>query len=83
MLFEKSSIKEKLMLLQDRDKQEKATVDDEAKKEEVILGEGCGGSKKTAKLNAARNALKILIPTIEFNDDGFAVCQKYVQFIKL
>uniref|UniRef100_A0A914CES2 DRBM domain-containing protein n=1 Tax=Acrobeloides nanus TaxID=290746 RepID=A0A914CES2_9BILA len=77
LLFEKSSIKEKLMLLQDRDRQEKSKAEGEiAEEEEVILGEGCGSSKKCAKLNAARDALKILIPTIEFNDDGFAVCQK-------
>lgn len=39
---------------------------------------GNGNSKKTAKLDAARNALKVLIPDVEFNAEGIAVSEKKV-----
>lgn len=79
LLFEKSSIKEKLMLLRDREKQERGKAGKEGENlegDEMVVGEGIGSSKKAAKLCAAKDALKILIPTLEFNDDGFAICQK-------
>lgn len=41
-----------------------------------MLGSGCGNSKKTAKLDAARSALKVLIPAIDFDAEGIAVNQR-------
>jgi hypothetical protein len=38
----------------------------------VTLGSGFGNSKKVAKLEAARRALEVLIPGIEFDEDGLA-----------
>lgn len=38
----------------------------------VTLGSGCGNSKKAAKLEAARCALGVLIPGVEFDEDGVA-----------
>lgn len=45
-----------------------------AKDEElwVSAGNGVGNSKKNAKLDAARDALRVLVPGIEFSDDGVA-----------
>lgn len=44
----------------------------------MVLGTGCGNSKKTAKLDAARNALKVLIPDVEFDPEGIARSDKKV-----
>lgn len=37
---------------------------------------GSGNSKKSAKLDAAKNALKVLIPEIEFDAEGVAITEK-------
>ncbi|MFH4977865.1 hypothetical protein AB6A40_004574 [Gnathostoma spinigerum] len=73
-----ASIKEKLMLLQEKQKREKQIEEsgESLDADFVVLGSGCGNSKKAAKLDAARSALKILIPAIDFDNEGNAVNQK-------
>ncbi len=38
--------------------------------EEVDLGSGYGNSKKIAKLDAAKKALQVLVPGLDFDEDG-------------
>lgn len=46
-----------------------AVISDE---EYVTLGSGFGNSKKAAKLESAKRALEVLIPGVEFDEDGVA-----------
>uniref|UniRef100_A0A0M3IT09 DRBM domain-containing protein n=1 Tax=Ascaris lumbricoides TaxID=6252 RepID=A0A0M3IT09_ASCLU len=73
-----TSIKEKLMLLQEKQRREQQLQQngEPIDSEFVVLGSGCGNSKKTAKLDAARSALKVLIPAIDFDAEGIAVNQR-------
>uniref|UniRef100_A0A915BWX8 Microprocessor complex subunit DGCR8 n=1 Tax=Parascaris univalens TaxID=6257 RepID=A0A915BWX8_PARUN len=73
-----TSIKEKLMLLQEKQRREQQLQQngEPIDSEFVVLGSGYGNSKKTAKLDAARSALKVLIPAIDFDAEGIAVNQK-------
>ncbi|VDD92190.1 unnamed protein product [Enterobius vermicularis] len=72
------TIKEKLLLLQEKEKrdQELQNNGENSAEDFVVLGRGCGNSKKAAKLDAAKSALKILIPAIEFDSEGIARTQK-------
>ncbi|VDP07452.1 unnamed protein product [Soboliphyme baturini] len=47
------------------------------------IGTGVGNSKKNAKLEAAKQALHVLIPGIEFNDDGVADVTPHDDVIQL
>ena len=38
----------------------------------VVLGNGFGNSKKSAKLESAKRALELLIPGVEFDESGIA-----------
>ncbi|VDM36746.1 unnamed protein product [Toxocara canis] len=73
-----ASIKEKLMLLQEKQRREEQLQGngEPVDSEFVVLGTGCGNSKKTAKLDAAKSALKVLIPAIDFDAEGIAINQK-------
>uniref|UniRef100_A0A0N5AVM4 DRBM domain-containing protein n=1 Tax=Syphacia muris TaxID=451379 RepID=A0A0N5AVM4_9BILA len=72
-----ATIKEKLLLLQEKEKRDqKMQSNGEDADEFVVLGRGCGNSKKAAKLDAAKSALKVLIPAIEFDSEGIARTQK-------
>uniref|UniRef100_A0A914PY11 DRBM domain-containing protein n=1 Tax=Panagrolaimus davidi TaxID=227884 RepID=A0A914PY11_9BILA len=42
-------------------------------KDVTVIGRGSGKSKKAAKIDAARTAVKLLIPEIEFNKEGVAL----------
>uniref|UniRef100_A0A1I7VAZ0 WW domain-containing protein n=1 Tax=Loa loa TaxID=7209 RepID=A0A1I7VAZ0_LOALO len=76
-----TSVKEKLMLLQEKQKREQRLQEngEQPDADFVVLGTGCGNSKKTAKLDAARNALKVLIPDVEFDPEGIARSDKKVK----
>ncbi|CAG9537603.1 unnamed protein product [Cercopithifilaria johnstoni] len=76
-----TSVKEKLMLLQEKQRREQRLQEhgEQPDADFVILGTGCGNSKKTAKLDAARNALKVLIPDVEFDPEGIARSDKKVK----
>ncbi|KAM3722299.1 Microprocessor complex subunit [Dirofilaria immitis] len=73
-----TSVKEKLMLLQEKQRREQRLQEhgEQPDADFVVLGTGCGNSKKTAKLDAARNALKVLIPDVEFDPEGIAISDK-------
>ncbi|KAK6105501.1 hypothetical protein QQG55_20500 [Brugia pahangi] len=73
-----TSVKEKLMLLQEKQRREQRLQEhgEQPDADFVVLGTGCGNSKKTAKLDAARNALKVLIPDVEFDPEGIARSDK-------
>uniref|UniRef100_A0A0R3RXB5 WW domain-containing protein n=1 Tax=Elaeophora elaphi TaxID=1147741 RepID=A0A0R3RXB5_9BILA len=76
-----TSVKEKLMLLQEKQRREQRLQEhgEQPDADFVVLGTGCGNSKKTAKLDAARNALKVLIPDVEFDPEGIARSDKKVK----
>ncbi|VDO34586.1 unnamed protein product [Onchocerca flexuosa] len=76
-----TSVKEKLMLLQEKQRREQRLQEhgEQPDADFVVLGTGCGNSKKTAKLDAARNALKVLIPDVEFDPEGIAISDKKVK----
>ncbi|VDK75292.1 unnamed protein product [Litomosoides sigmodontis] len=76
-----TSVKEKLMLLQEKQRREQRLQEhgQQPDADFVVLGTGCGNSKKTAKLDAARNALKVLIPDVEFDPEGIARSDKKVK----
>uniref|UniRef100_A0A915PGY2 WW domain-containing protein n=1 Tax=Setaria digitata TaxID=48799 RepID=A0A915PGY2_9BILA len=76
-----TSVKEKLMLLQEKQRREQRLQEhgEPPDADFVVLGTGCGNSKKTAKLDAARNALKVLIPDVEFDPEGIAISDKKVK----
>ncbi|KAL3997158.1 hypothetical protein ACH3XW_9705 [Acanthocheilonema viteae] len=73
-----TSVKEKLMLLQEKQRREQRLQEhgEQPDADFVVLGTGCGNSKKTSKLDAARNALKVLIPDVEFDPEGIARSDK-------
>lgn len=44
--------------------------------DEAVLGIGFGKSKKSAKMAAAEKVLKILIPTLRFNEEHIVIGDK-------
>uniref|UniRef100_A0A914Z8U9 DRBM domain-containing protein n=1 Tax=Panagrolaimus superbus TaxID=310955 RepID=A0A914Z8U9_9BILA len=72
-----SSFRERLSVIQEEYKMriEQGGNNDQMHdmKDVTVIGRGSGKSKKAAKTDAARSAVKLLIPEIEFDKDGVAL----------
>ncbi|CAI4232756.1 unnamed protein product [Auanema sp. JU1783] len=68
------TVKEKLALLQDRERTKVLYLVDGAKDDEdtIVMGIGQGTSKRAGKMVAAEMALKILMPNLRFNEEHIA-----------
>uniref|UniRef100_A0AC34GTJ3 DRBM domain-containing protein n=1 Tax=Panagrolaimus sp. ES5 TaxID=591445 RepID=A0AC34GTJ3_9BILA len=72
-----STFRERLSVIQE---EYKMRVEQDGNKKQVeemkdvtVIGRGSGKSKKAAKIDAAKSAVKLLIPEIEFDKDGVAL----------